>query len=103
MSDATQQLGLFAPRARRSDPISSHDAADELEATGRLRVQQQVVLDAVHRFPGLTSRELAGQAHLDRYMVARRLSELQAGGLITRGPLRVCALGQRRAVTWRIK
>lgn len=64
------------PRARRSDPVTSHEAADAIKASGALGEQQQIVLAAVQRWPGLTSLELAARMQRDRWMVARRLPEL---------------------------
>ena len=72
------------PRARRSDADGSHMAADALERSGRAAQQLGAVLEAVQRHSGSTSRELAALTGLDRYLVARRLPELQAHGLIDR-------------------
>jgi len=44
--------------ARRTDPVSSHLAA--LEVEGRKAPKDRVLaLEAVHKFPGRTTRELA--------------------------------------------
>lgn len=104
MAEQTAQLELFVGRgrARRSDPVTSHQAADEVERSGRVVSQQQRVLAAVRAFPGRTSRELAAEARLDRYMVARRLRELVRAGLLPEpGAPRECALGGGPALTWR--
>ena len=86
------------PRARRADPATSHEAAATIAASGELGRQQRVVLDGLRRWPGLTSLELAGRLRLDRYQVARRLPELEAGGLARKGaPRRV---GSRPGVSW---
>lgn len=63
------------PIARRTDPVSSHKAAERITRTVRSE-QKRRVLGAVRLYPGRTSRELAEQCGLDRYMVARRLPEL---------------------------
>lgn len=70
---------LFAdtPRARRTDPVTSHEAADRIKASGELGRQQMEVLAAVRRWPGLSSLELAERMGRDRYMVAKRLPELE--------------------------
>jgi len=64
------------PRARETDPITSHEAADQVKASGALGQQQLAVLAAVRRWPGLTSLELAARMQRDRWMVARHLPEL---------------------------
>jgi hypothetical protein len=108
------QLSLLAdtPRARRSDPVTSHLAAERIKASGKLGEQQRVVLDLVRRYPGCTSAELAAHhaiccgdlAGTDRWriyrpMIARRLSEL-AGPHIRRGKPRVCRINGTPAGTW---
>ena len=72
-----QQLDCFAPmtdtpRARRSDPETSHIAADRIKASGVLGKQQAAVLEAVRRYPGSTAVEIAKLAGIDRYAVSRR-------------------------------
>jgi hypothetical protein len=91
--------GLLAdtPRSRRSDPETSHEAADEVRRSGELGRQQLAVLAAVKRWPGLTSLELAARMQVSRYVTARRLPELSPW--VRKGPeFRV--VNGRRHVTW---
>lgn len=76
--------GSRPPRARRSDPLASHAAADALESSGRAASLMADVLDAVRRFPGLTSRELGLRTGIDRHDFGRRLPELERRRLIER-------------------
>jgi hypothetical protein len=85
------------PRARNTDPTTSHEAADAIKASGDLGRQQQAVLAAVRRWPGLTSLELGARMSLDRWAVARRLPELE-GIHVRKGEPRV--VNGRRHVTW---
>lgn len=91
-------------RARSTDASSSHQAAAELEASGRGRLQAERVLSALRKYPNSTSRELADFAGLDRYEVARRLPELHAAHLIARYDVTAltapCAVSGKRAVRW---
>lgn len=111
----TRQLDMFTrprppqPRnaiARQRDPQTSHEAAEQVTSSGTRDRQAGEVLTAVHAHPGMTSRELAREAGLDRYVTARRLPELERLGRVRRGPARVCAVSEaeasicRRAVTW---
>ena len=64
------------PRARRTDPVTSHEAADAIKASGELNRQQQDVLAALRRWPGSTSLELAGRMQVSRQVTGRRLPEL---------------------------
>ena len=105
------QLSMFDgpapsfPRARISDARSSHEAAAEMERTGRAKAQAERVLAAVRRYPGSTSAELAKSAHIERYAVARRLPELAKAGLIVRveptDDTVPCAVSEKRVVRWR--
>ena len=76
--------GQRPPRARTTDPLSSHAAADRMEASGRMGAQMAAVLVLIERFPGSTSRELAEQGGLDRHAVARRCPDLERRGLVQR-------------------
>ena len=38
--------------------------------------------------------------YLDRYQIARRLSDLEKIGSIQKGPMRKCRMGNRVAATW---
>ncbi len=87
------------PVSRSTDPESSHLAEDEINSTSLRSYQQRQVLDAVRRKPGATARELAEQFGLDRYVVSRRLPELEPA-YIQRGNLRGCMVGGRLSMTW---
>lgn len=97
------QLELFnaTPRARNTDPDSSHEAARLLEESGRLGTQMARVFHALRLMPGATSAELAHHSTVfDRYVAARRLSDLEVHGLVRKGNLRRCNASGRLAVTW---
>lgn len=72
------------PRARRSDPESSHRAADRIEASGKVGEQTMRLLRALAKWPGRTTKQLAqlcdpsgSVAARDlRYAFARRAPEL---------------------------
>lgn len=100
-----QQAELFSttatPRlARRSDPSTSHAAGERLRESGKLRAQQQSVLDALTRWPGSTAVELATNSGLDRYLVSRRLPELAKAGHVRRMAPRVCKVNGSAQTTW---
>lgn len=78
----SEQLSL--PLARRTDPPSSHRAAEAITRSGQRAAQKLAVLQALQRFDGSTSRELSELAGLDRYAVARRLPELERDGRVKR-------------------
>ena len=85
------------PRSRRTDPITSHEAADAIKASGELGRQQLSVLAAVKRWPGLTSLELGARMDINRWAVARRLPKLEPVH-VHKGEPRL--VNGRRHVTW---
>jgi hypothetical protein len=89
------------PIARHADPDTSKAAAKQITDSGVRGEQHRTVLTAVQACPGKTSRELAAEAGLDRYMVARRLPELEKMGVVQRETERMCTIGKLSATTWR--
>lgn len=85
------------PRARNTDPESSHVAAQKIRAV--LGCQQSAVLAAVKQWPGMTAVELAHLGKMDRYAVSRRLPEL-CPVHVRRGDIRDCSVNARPQVTW---
>ena len=91
---------IQTPIARRTDPESSHLAAEHVTRSGARAHQQAQAVAAVRAYPGCTSFELATRTDLDRYMLARRLPDAETAGAIRRGEQRVCQVSNRRALTW---
>lgn len=91
----------FEPAAsRKTDPDSSHIAERQITVSGVRGSQQREILELVKQYPGKTSLELTRYSKLDRYQIARRLSDLNATGFVFQGPIRRCAVGDRKSVTW---
>ena len=102
------------PLARNTDPETSHEAADNIEGSGKSFLQRVAVYNALQAqnakpvYPHPTSAELARWYGLDRYMVGRRLSDLEHMGMAEKvvidGKLekRKCAVNGSRATTWKI-
>ncbi|MEO2046454.1 MAG: hypothetical protein ABGX16_07760 [Pirellulales bacterium] len=93
---------LFDPYglARTSDPVTSQQAADQIDTDGTLANMTRHVLELVRANPGSTGRELDelsdttdGQAH-------KRLSELERDCQVRRGDSRQCKISGRQAATW---
>ena len=95
----TARPNVATPRARNTDPTTSHIAAERLRESGKLRAQQQQVLDALIRWPGSTAVELATNSGLDRYLVSRRLPEL-VPQYARRGRPRTCTVRSTAQTTW---
>lgn len=91
---------LFTARARLSDPSPSHEAAHDVEASGRAANQRALCFSVVRESPGLTAAEIAERADLERHVPSRRLPELREAGLVVNGEIRVCRVGNRNSMTW---
>lgn len=91
---------LLSPGARRSDVSSSKEANEQITASGRRESQLKLALFFVREYPGKTSLELSGIAKADRYSFARRLPQLRDADLVKNGPIRMCEVGKRNAITW---
>lgn len=98
--DGRIAAALDTPIARQEDPEASHLAAAEVTDSGRRESQLRTVLALVRQHPGSTSLELSRLGALDRYVIARRLPELEDGGLVLRGEQRICRAGRRLATVW---
>jgi len=98
-----QQLEI--PLARNTDPITSDMAADDLIKSGRWKSQKTLVYWMLKAFCrdkyNPTSAELAQASALDRYMVARRLPDLEKSGHAHKLGARRCDVTGKKAVTWR--
>lgn len=79
--------GQRPPRARSTDPIGSHAAADRIESSGQAGRMMAVVLEAVRANPGRTSLELALLIGVERHETAKRLPDLRRRGLIESPPI----------------
>lgn len=86
----TTQTLFDLPLSRRSDPISSYEAAEELIKSGELKTQEQDVFRALTLHPGLSSKQLAAFSDGNRYTCARRLPGLRYRGLAQNCPINYC-------------
>jgi len=99
-SAAAQRVHAIA-RARRSDPRTSHMAADHVEKVGKAGQQRVRAAAAVLANPGWTSQELSERTGINRYELARRLPELREDCLVVNGDSdRICRVSGRPAMTW---
>lgn len=86
--------------ARKSDPATSHLAAASVEASGHAETHRQLCLRVVSAQAGLTSAEIAVKAGLDRHEAARRLADLERGGEVRKGTVKLCSVCGSKCVTW---
>jgi DNA-binding MarR family transcriptional regulator len=107
----TSQLDLMFsrvrfPRAHATDPRSSHEAAAEGERTGAFKKQAQRVLDGLRGYTNCTSAELSRHIDMDLYAIRRRLTELEAAGLVDRidptDDTVPCEVSRKKVCRWRL-
>jgi len=99
------QLDLFLDRP--IDPYESIHAVHDLQTASPVQNQRMAVHIALLRFPGSTALELAEHFQYDRYMVSRRLPELEKMGLVYRlktitgtPETRKCRVGGKPSCIW---
>lgn len=93
-------MGKTQAAARATDPETSHEAAREMELSGKAGNQRRLCLEEVKRYPGGTAAEIAAGLGLERHVPSRRLPELRAAGLVTNGEVRECKVMKSRSMTW---
>lgn len=92
------QIDFQPPRARRTDPKSSHKAASTHERSGRLENdKRRVYLALLTAGKPMTSKQIAEQYGIDRHTVARRLPDLERDGKVYR-----VNAGESRQVEWEV-
>ena len=97
----TQSQLQFNPCARATDPVTSHTAIADHEASGHAETHRQIVLAALRQYGGLTGRELARAIpNMEYHEVYRRLSDLRNFGQAQHGNKYVCDVAHKMCVTW---
>lgn len=107
-----QNMPLFdrplneGPKARRDDPETSHEAADAMRGTKRLGRLQEIALEIVRRFPGITAGGICRASGEDWETIIPRLAPLRRLGFIKNLPVEhparkvVDEKSGRRQLTW---
>ena len=88
------------PLARNTDPMTSHQAAEDAAKSGRVVSHIDRIVSAIKEHPGKTSAELAQITGLERHEAARRTSDAHALAMVVKGRARKCSLSNRNAMTW---
>lgn len=85
--------------ARRDDPDTSKEAADDLVESGRLARMERIALDLVAEYPGRTGSELDALSGLREGAVRKRLAKLREDGRLRNGEERVCSVTGKKVGT----
>ena len=88
------------PLASPDDPLTSHEAARALVASGALSHQRREVLNALRRFGPCTACELAALSGIDRFICSRRLPELAYLEKVRRLEPRKCRVKSTKQIVW---
>jgi hypothetical protein len=96
------ERALRSPVSAKSDPATSKEAAEGVTRSGLREGQCLGVLALVKKYRNSTSLELAHKGRTyDRYVIARRLPELEQGGLVSKSGIKVCGVSGKKATTWK--
>jgi predicted ArsR family transcriptional regulator len=87
-------------KCRRTDPVTSYQAAQTAEISGRAASHRAICLAQVNAHPGQTAAEIAFQSGLERHVPSRRLPELRERGLVINGKSRICTVTGRPSMIW---
>lgn len=87
-------------RARATDPVTSYEAADAVERSGKAKRQREICLEAVKQYPNHTAAEIADLTGLERHVPSRRLPELREAGLVRNTGKRICTVTNNVSLTW---
>jgi predicted ArsR family transcriptional regulator len=93
-------LDIEPPRARNSDPATSHSAA--LQARELAVKHQGLILACLFKHGPLGKDGIAARTRLDGVAVCRRLSELERGGLIRPTGKTVQSTAGRAEREWKV-
>ena len=86
--------------ARKSDPVESHLAAEEITISGYRQKMACIALKLVIDNPGLTSNELEKLSGFTDGKIRKRLPELERDGLVKRGESRRSTVSNKVCCTW---
>jgi len=104
MPEVTGQIVMdFSRATRRSHPVTSHVAEDEITKSGKREKHCQIILKALRLHNGSTSAELARFTSLTKEQVHKRMNDLVEHNLIEHGDKRVCDVKGSLCITWWIK
>lgn len=83
-------------------PATQLEAYEHLKRSGALAAAECAVIDTLLRTPWLTRNELDLEIGRGRpnANASRRLSGLEAKGILVRGPIRKCHVTQNNCTTW---
>ena len=88
-------------RARRTDPATSLEAANDLEQKGKGNSQREACIRELAKYPDSTPYELAAGMGIDGIIPGKRLPELQKMGLAEPGQPRICRVRGTKARPWK--
>lgn len=98
----TQQLGLFEPVARSTDPDTSWDAAADASRKADTHRARALAIHRAHP-DGLTDFELADLMGLQQTSAGKRRGELRDQGYVVNSGVKRPAPSGSLAIVWRAR
>ena len=86
---------MTTAHARRSDPITSHQAAFRISAS--LNRLEQLVIDTLTEYGGMTTKELSEHTGEDRVTISPRVKPLRDKGRIIDSGIK-----RGRSIVWQV-
>ncbi len=105
LAPAVRQKANLPPAARTTDPITSHQAANEVRRNGQAKSDADEIYRVLSVHYGMTAGEIAAklggnEKNWTNVRVTRRTCEMEEEGRIRRGPARECRAKWRRMISW---
>jgi len=94
------QLKQGPPISRSTDPLTSSEAAEHIDSTGKRQANKQFALDLLRANPHSTASELDAMVGSGEGKVRKRLGDLREDGLAKTTGTRQCRVTGRNAQTW---
>lgn len=99
--DGDDHLDKPQAAARRTDPATSHEAAENHEASGNATSHRIILACYVRSHPGCTNGEASRDLPNIGYQeITRRMGEIAKAGAIRRGEPRLCSVNGTKQTTW---
>lgn len=98
--DCLCHRGGLPPIARKTDPNTSHQAAEAITKNGQRGSQCKDIFDAIQAKPGSIPGEIAAKIGLLSHEVTKRIHDLEVKGLVVPGTERRWAGSGKNQRSW---
>jgi len=98
------QINLsFPPASRNTDPLSSFEAEEQVERSGKRKTQAIRVFEAVKEYPEQTAGELEFLTGIPHNVLCRRLPDLRVNSYVRVACMRTCRVKNCLSQVWEVE